>query len=389
MRGMKRTSNIFPRLRVLVLTAIFTLGPQMAIHAQVPTSEHRLWALDLGGVPSYGQLKAHGEEVAQAASVVFVDANTVAVTYRVAHRTPAEATDAVSFFDARSGTLRNSLQWPTAERFSADRNFIRVLPTCNGEFLVVVGYSIRRYSSALRELQSRAILQGNKNEGEWIVTVSPDGQMALLKGFGPGVHEDHWFSTETLEDRSVVSAPFYSYGYAVGQGFVVYNPQFTDDAETRKLHVHSSTGEDRVLCADCKGASIGVVNDRIFFGGVPAGIGVLVSPVGRTIMRKTFGREHQPISQVSVARESTQIALYMTYMRSLRAISRVVVLDTATLREVRRIDLEDPGENVSGGVRFFWPGVAISPDGTKLAVLWRTESTGRNDIIEVFPLTRH
>ena len=388
MRGMKHASNTLPRLRVVAMAGIFALALTMAIHAQVPAPEQRLWTLDLGSVPSYRQLKSEGKEAAQAASVVFVDANTVAVTYRVQHPTPGGATDAVSFFDAASGALRNTLKWPTTERFSADRNFIRVLPTHYGEFLVIVGYSIRRYSSALKQLQSREILSGNKKEGEWVITVSPDGKMALLKGFGPGPHQDHWFSTETLEDRSIVSAPFYGYGYAVGQGFVVYNSKFSDDAETRLLHIHSSTGEDRVLCADCKGGTIGIVNDRIFFGGVPVGTGVLVSADGKTVLRQSFSREHQLISQVSVARESTQIAFYMTYLRSLRAISRVVVLDTATLREVRRIDFEDPGEKAGGGVRWLWPGMAISPDGMKLAMLWRTASPDRNDVIELFPLTR-
>src|SRR5215469_1451889 len=179
MPGMKHASNTFPLLRGLAIAAffVFALGLTMAIQAQVPASEQRLWVLDLGAVPSHRQLKVQGQELAQAASVVFVDANTLAVTYRVAHPTSMEATDAVSFFDAGSGAFRSSLQWPTTER-SADRNCIRVLPTRGGEFLVVVGYSIRRYSSAQKELQSRAILVGNQKEGEWVVTVSPDGRTA-------------------------------------------------------------------------------------------------------------------------------------------------------------------------------------------------------------------
>jgi hypothetical protein len=362
------------------------LGLTIPIHGQVPASEKRLWVLDLGSVLSYKQLKLQGREVAQAASVVFVDANTVAVTYRIADPTSTQATDAVSFFDANSGAFRNSLQWPATDRSSADRNFIRLLPTRNGEFLIVVGYSIRHYSAAHKELQSRVLTQGNKNEGEWVVRVSPDGQMALAKGFGLSSHEDHWFFTDTLEDHAVVPAPFYGFGYAVGRDYVVYNPAFADDPQTNRIHVHSSTGEDRVLCAECKGANFGIVNDRIFFGGLPAGTGVVTTPEGRILLRTTFGREHQPVSQVSVARESSQVAFYMTYLQR-RAISRVVVIDTATLREVRRIDFEDPGEQVGGGVRFFWPIIAISPDGTKLALLWRTELADHHDKLEVFPLT--
>jgi hypothetical protein len=66
------------------------------------------------------------------------------------------------------------------------------------------------------------------------------------------------------------------------------------------------------------------------------------------------------------------------------------VLDTTSLREVRRIDFEDPGEKEpGGGVRFFWPSIAISPDGMKLALLWRTEVPDHHDKLEVFPLTSY
>jgi hypothetical protein len=374
---------------VIAIFLASAFGFTIPIHTQVPASEHRLWVLDLGTVPLYRQLKIQGREVAQAASVVFVDANTLAVTYRIADRASTQATDAASFFDADSGAFRNSLQWPTIDRFSADRNFIRLLPTQNGEFLVVVGYSIRHYSAAHKELDSRALIHvdNNKYEWEWVVRVSPDGQTALIKRFGPGSQEDHWISTETLEDRAVAPAPFYGYGYGVGRGFVVYNTFGHDPQTYNQIRVHASTGEDRILCAECKGANFGIVNHRIFFGGLPAGTGVVTNTDGRVLLRKTFGRERQPVSQVSVARESTEIAFYMSYLRG-KAISRIVVLDTATLREVRRFDFEDPGEQqAGGGLRFLWPIIAISPDGTKLALLWRTESADHHDKLEVFTLT--
>jgi hypothetical protein len=359
------------------------------VYAQVPASERRLWAVDLGSVPSYRELKLHQREVARGASVVFVDANTVAVTYRFADSAPIQATDSVSFFDADTGTLRDSLQWSTHDKFPAYRDFVCVLPTHNGEFLVMVGRSIRRYSASHKELNVRPVPNGDHNDWEWLVKVAPDGHTALMKswGTGTGPSEDHWLFTDTLEDHAVVPAPFYGYGYGVGQGFVVYNPAFADD-QTERIHIHSSTGGDRVLCADCKGANFGVSNDRIFFGGLPAGTGVVTTTDGKVLLRATFGREHQPVSQVSVARESSQFALYMTYLRG-NAISRIVVLDTATLREVRRIDFEDPGEKQGGSVRFFWPIISISPDGTKLALLWRTESPDHHDKLEVFPLTHH
>lgn len=374
---------------VITLLCAFIASFPTTVYAQVPASERRLWAVDFGSVPLYRQLKLQQHEVAQGASVVFVDANTVAVTYRFADSTPTQATDSVSFFDADTGTLRDSLQWFTHDRLPAYRGFVCVLPTHNGEFLVMVGRSLRRYSASHKELNVRPVPNGDHNDWEWLVKVAPDGQTALMKrwGTGTGPSEDHWIFTDTLEDHAVVPAPFYGFGYAVGREFVVYNPAFGDDPQTNRIHVHSSTGEDRVLCAECKGANFGIVNNRIFFGGLPAGTGVVTTTDGRILLRNTFGREHQPVSQVSVARESSQVAFYMTYLQRL-AISRVVVIDTATLREVRRIDFEDPGEQVGGGVRFLWPIIAISPDGTKLALLWRTESADHHDKLEVFPLTR-
>ena len=83
----------------------------------------------------------------------------------------------------------------------------------------------------------------------------------------------------------------------------------------------------------------------------------------------------------------------MSYLHSralsrIRAVSRIVVMDATTLREVRRI-FKEPGEQIGGGgVQFFSPIIAISPDGTKLALLWKTELDDHQDKLEVFPLTQ-
>lgn len=84
----------------------------------------------------------------------------------------------------------------------------------------------------------------------------------------------------------------------------------------------------------------------------------------------------------------------MSYLHSralsrLRSVSRIVVIDATTLREVRRIEFEEPGEQIGGGgVQFFSPMIAISPDGMKLALLWKTALYDHQDKLEVFPLTQ-
>ena len=374
------------------IAVIFTNTMQ----AQVPTSEPRLWVLDLGMVPSYRELRLNGKEVAQAASVVFVDSKTVAVTYRVAPdgRPSTEGTDSVAFVDAESGAVRDSLRWATPNEFPADRNFVRLLPTHNGEFLVVVGRFVRHFSASHKELNTRELPIAGNGRWEWVVRVSPDGQMALMKRFGPGVNEDHWLSAETLEDRTVAPAPFYGYGYEVGPGFVVYNASGQDSETRNQVRIHTSAGDDRILCTECKGANFGIVRDRVFFGGLPAGTGVVTGMDGSILLRKKFGRKNQLVGQVSVARDSTQVAFYMSYLENklfhgFQAISRIVVLDTATLHESRRFDFADSGERQDGGERFLWPIMAISPDGTKLALLWRTASAYRHDRLEVFPLVHN
>jgi len=239
----------------LVVTLLFAFIASLptTVYAQIPDSERRLWAVDFRSIPPYRQLKLQQHEVARGASVVFVDANTVAVTYRFADSTPTQAMDSVSFFDANTGALRDSLQWFTHDRFPAYRDFVCVLPTHNGEFLVLVGRSLRHYSSDHKELNVRPVPNGDHNDWEWLDKVAPDGQTALMKrwGSGTGPSEDHWLSPDTLEDHAVVPAPFYGFGYAIGRDFVVYNPAFGDDPQTNRSHVHSSRGEDRVLCAEC------------------------------------------------------------------------------------------------------------------------------------------
>jgi hypothetical protein len=142
-------------------------------------SEHRLWDLDLGTTRSYRQLRTQDAEVAQAASVAFVDANTLAVTYRIA------GTGGVSFLDANLGLgeLRESLKWRSHDRFPTDRNFIRLLPTRDGEFLIVVGRSIRGYSRWRRELTVRSLPFGGPGSWEWVVRVCPNGRTPSAVSF--------------------------------------------------------------------------------------------------------------------------------------------------------------------------------------------------------------
>lgn len=358
---------------------------------QVPATETRLWALELETVPSYKQLILHGTEIPQAASVTFVDAKTVAVTYRfVSDSSALSATDVVSFFDADSGLCQDVLQWSTRDRFPADRDFIRLLPTRNGEFLVVVGRSIRRFSTSHKERNTRALPWDGSGSWEWVVRVSPNGQTAHLKRFGPGDNEDHWISAETLQDQIVTAAPFYDYRYQVGNGFVVYT-----GATYPQIRVHTSTGEDRMLCPECKclGCVAGIAGDRIFFGGFPKGTGVVTKTDGTVLLRKVFASNKQGIDQVSAARDSSEVAFYMSTLQvgilgGFRKLSRVVVLNTSTLQELRRFDFEEPGEIEGSGHKFLWPVVAISPDGTKLALFWRITSSDKHDRLEVFPVAR-
>ncbi len=219
--------------------------------------------------------------------------------------------------------------------------------------------------------------------------MSPNGRTAHLKQFGPGVNDDHWISAETLEDeKSVVAAPFYGYGYQIGDGFVVYG-----SGPLNQIRVHTSTGEDRALCPECRGDRIGIVGDRLFFGGFPAGVGVVTKTDGTVLLRKAFASTHEPVGQVSVARDSAEVAFYMSYLQAkihgFRSIGRIVVLNTSTLQELRRFDFEESGQKSEGNsLEFLWPIIAISPDGSKLALLWRSDSADKHDRLEVFPATR-
>lgn len=370
-----------------VAFTIASLPPAAGSPSAIP--EH-IWAINLETVPSYGELILHGKETAGAASVVFVDANTLAVTYRVVTGSSLpEAMDTVTFFDADSGSVRDSLQWPSNSQFEADRNFIRVLPTRNGEFLVVAGRYIRRFSSAHKELNARALGSDGSNSGEWVVRVSPDGKTAHLKRFGPGANDDHWVATETLEDQTVAAAPFYEYGYQVGNGFVAYRSE-----PLTPIRIHTRTGEDRALCPECRGDHIAIVGDRLFFAGIPSGVGVVTKTDGTVLLRKKFASAHQRIGQVSVARDSSDVAFYISYLQAglsgLRSISTIVVLDTATLRELQRFDFQESGQNGEGDSQeFLWPMMALSPDGTKLALLGRADLADKHDRLQVFPITRN
>jgi hypothetical protein len=211
----------------------------------------------------------------------------------------------------------------------------------------------------------------------------------LKQAVGPDAKDDHWISTDTLQDERVVPGPGYPPGYTLGKDFIVHNYIGKDLTKLEQLYIYTPNDGDQILCPECNGYVPAVIRDRIFFGGLPVGMGVVATSTGKILFRKKLGRKGQLIGQSSVAKDAPLIALYMSYLqvrffRPMRGVSRIVVLNTEALQAIKQIDFYEPGEKHPGSLHFLAPSIALSPDGQKLAILWKSDV--HNDVLQLIPL---
>jgi hypothetical protein len=202
---------------------------------------------------------------------------------------------------------------------------------------------------------------------DWELLTDPGTKQAVLAHFPftpDRLGEAHWISLETLADGFSSSVPRWNGAALVGDSIIL-------NQSTGAAQIIKDDEQPKTLCANC----VGVV--RAGFGRGLIFIGRFSYTIADTkgailYHKKSVGGRADTVGDVSGALTGNRVAfLYGHLGQGLE--DTVVVLDVDRKKEVARFELHQQAEvrRVGGFIKesFTTPGLALSPDGKKLAVL--------------------
>lgn len=286
--------------------------------------------------------------------------------------------------DAQTGEVLKKMEWndvSTRRNWAGD---LKILPSGNGRFLVLVGSSIKLFSPEFSELKSRPLTSGNAApEENWTVSISSDGKTGFFTSQvrGSKQQEDHWFSADTLEDETAELAPPQESWRAVPTASAVFFRPFHSPPSDPKevVHIRERGNEQiRPLCSECVGFPLAIVPDGLLLlTTVPKASFMLVTREGKIVHRASYGKPIDGVDLVTAASAAPRFALSFGHLQgrlsSFGSVDTVVVFDSWRMADVLQLKIEQQPEhysnsNIKGQL---WPGeaFALSPDGVRLAVL--------------------
>jgi hypothetical protein len=381
-------SGAWEVMRKAAVIASF-VGAVLSATAQTP---RQVWRLDLSSLPTYKDA-ALTEDSSRGFSFDFVDDNTILVGATFVsgpHWRPDNSIEpvlsnrAIFAIDARNGALRNSQRWSGWRGLPAVDSGRAFYPIGTGESLTSVGDQLIRLSSTLEVLARRELplnridLNGHPQQDHWWILSDPRTRKALLvrspfPGHGPVSQEVHWISVNTLEDESSISLPASSaggVGALVGDSVVLSGGTPSKESVT----IQKGNGSPRPLCAKCTGLVEGTFGGELIF--LEARPAYLVVDAEGTVHYRggRIGGRADTIGSVSGAITKNRVAFEFGHLgRGLE--ETVVVLDIDAKKEILRFKENQAAEITVGKLieeKFVSPQLALSPDGSKLAILTGT-----------------
>ena len=285
--------------------------------------------------------------------------------------------DVVVQIDASTGKELKRIEWKNLydeENMAGD---IDVVPTYDGRFLVRVGPFLKLISADFKELQSRRLV--NELVGfrdQWLVRVAPGGKTGLFRRWNhDGMSEDHWFSTNTLEDELVEKTSNGERRDIVTSESSVYFTPLPNGGPDDHLVLVRTRGEmeSHPLCSDCAGIAEGLaINNTVFVATSPKASFSLVTAAGQIIHRESFGDGIDHADHVVASSAALRFAFTFGHLHknlvSWKSPTTVIVYDIKLMKVVLKVKFNEQLQNISGPYGGL-PMLGLSPDGSRVAIL--------------------
>jgi len=366
-------------LLVLVPVSSGLAGKDKAVCCDFSSNKKPLWqaVLDLPPEPSGECVWSNaGGDLAYTDAQHIVIGSLVQCFHATPHEPRVEKRALLFQVDAASGRVVSRADWnnvPSPQN-RVDNDF-QILPTHDGRFLVRAGAVLKLLGPDFNEIRNRVLVEGYTSDWDyWFVGVAPDGRQGFFKrGKQSGLSEDHWFSADTLEDEQVDKAP--------PEEDRLSNPIITNSSvyfhrrEPKGLYVRERGQESsRLLCSECTGVPVTILpNGLLFIATAPKASFLLVSPDGTVVRRASYGTGVDSSFHVSAASTSPRFAFRYGHLErglfSWRLPETAVVFDTKRMKDIYQLKYQPEAEHIAGGEGWIHTSIALSLDGTRLAVL--------------------
>jgi hypothetical protein len=376
---------------LVLLPAPATRAADEGVCCDFSSNKKPLWQMVLD-LPSAGS----GDDCSwtyPAADIAYMDAQRIVAGFYMQcfhfkpHVPRIEMLDLLFQIDAASGKVLNRLELKSPpgppNRIGGD---FQILLMHDGRFLVRAGGVLKLLSPEFKEIRSRTLIEDNPSDWDyWLIRIAPGGRTGFFKrGKQSGSSEDHWFSTETLEDELVETAP--------REEDRLSSPVVTDT--NVYFHIHGPKGlyvrergqkTSRPLCPECTGVPIRFVSDGLLFLATsPRASFLLLRPQGNVAFQASYGTGVDYIFDITTASASPRFAFPFGHLQrglfSWGSPESVVVFDAQVMKSVFQLKLKLQAVRMYGGEGWLKETIALSPDGKRLAV-------GSRAVLKVFDLS--
>ena len=351
-------------LAILALAAWFILSRFSTSNSVAPPPQ-KLWSVDLSLDPDFRKRIETNEVLLAPPSLNFLNQDQIICGYY--SRGPLVEGEVagngyhVLEISSREGMFGRKLT------FDAPEDGYRSLPVADGGFVVLAADKLTKFTNQFKPsvvLPAPRVMAGAAFD-RWHIGVSPTGRTVLLYSRRVGQNgEWKWLNSATLSTVTEVSSP----GPAPDSDI-----EASDEAAIRNRYldrvVFSAKGE-RQICPRCDAY---FVNDQTFL--IDKGTLYLIeTEEGQKILT---GKLDWGVSQFARSSFSSVIALTTGHYlyHGLPVIAQhwyavagtVLVLDWKTKKVMTEFSWKEPIANASAGLSQM--ALALSPDGTRLAVL--------------------
>jgi len=263
---------------------------------------------------------------------------------------------------------------------------VQILPVAKNKVLLRSDFALKLLTDDLEEICERSLIVEQEEWEHWKAVASADGSTLMLRRWGVGetnrdLSEDHWMSTDTLQDLLVDDPkPYRSMFFTIDHAGVYFDIKGAERmyGKVDDPVAFRAKGQTRyrLLCADCTGNARAVSNNGLLFLDHGPHADFMLIRNGDVHYRGHYGAQMDNIYAVTAAANSNRVAFEFGHggagLFALVGADRgeIIVFDADKMKPALSIKEKlYPGKE---GPLESWPSptIALSPDGTQLLILY-------------------
>ena len=298
-----------------------------------------------------------------------------------AHETGDRIDGKLLLIAADTGQTLRTIPWTAPASLSDFEGQPVVVPLNNDRFLVKSWNALTLYSVTGEQLRARTLEIGSTPASynpkltlrdRWVVAASRNGSVILATkhAIRESAAEEHWLSSETLEDLAVEKADTRLCCLTVSTDQVAYS---TANPKHQPVLIRSKGSQPKPLCDKCFGSKVLFLSDNevLVLNEREASV-LLVATSGEVRYRGKLSKERESGSLVGMASEPAEMVFLLSprgFEESSCCSYHLVVLEMGNKKITNTMDLVIPPVRDKNWLSSESPRFGLSPDGKSVALL--------------------